>query len=226
MTPRPKSKGVGALFEKNDEALASDLRAGNADALNVLFERYCEIAFAIAYRILKNAAEAEEIVQHVFFEIYRNIDQFDASKGRPSKDKLKRWLLKLVEFRAIDHRRQLRGHGFYSSVDIDSPIVEERQNGDLFDLCKPEVKQFVNGLLRKLTPRQCRVITLTYYAGMTLKEIEGETGESAASVRRLFYEGMAKLREAAGRGISKDNGKTRAGEAAPKGKVDEPAPTL
>src|SRR5438309_11895331 len=72
----------------NDKDLVAQLLAGHHDALTVLFERYSGIVFGIARRMLKDDGEAEETVQQVFFDMYRALDRFDASKAS-----YKTWLL-------------------------------------------------------------------------------------------------------------------------------------
>ena len=66
----------------SDEALVQHLQSGRADALTVLFERHSPLLFAIARRILRNRAEAEDALQQIFLDIFRSIHQFDPQKRR------------------------------------------------------------------------------------------------------------------------------------------------
>src|ERR1700691_777427 len=64
-----------------DDDAMSRLRAGDADALNYLIDRYARLVLHIAHRILQDFGEAEEIVQDVFFQIYQKAERFDSSRG-------------------------------------------------------------------------------------------------------------------------------------------------
>ncbi|HEY6249444.1 MAG TPA: sigma-70 family RNA polymerase sigma factor, partial [Candidatus Angelobacter sp.] len=184
---------------KADEVLAHDLQTGDADALTVLFERYSGAVFAIAHEVLRDRAEAEEVVQQVFLEVYEAIRQFDYDKGgfRP-------WLLKKAEFRAIDQRRRLKVQGIYNWVNIDDQEDQQESTEAVFHLSREEISYLVRDLLRVLNPRQLRVIKLSFFQGLTLQEVGTETKETPSAVRRLFYGGLRKLRVAV---LGKENGK-------------------
>lgn len=186
---RLRARLTGVVVEKDDEALASELKNGNADALTALFDRYSGAVFGISHAILRDRAEAEETVQQVFIEVYETIGQFDETKGG-----LRAWLLKKAEFRAIDQQRRLRTQGIYRWVQIED---QGREDGitQAFHLSDQEISHFVNALLRTLTPRQQRVIELSFFKGLTLEEVGAEASETPSAVRRLFYGGLRKLRE-------------------------------
>ena len=186
---RLRARLTGIVVDKDDEVLASELKNGNADALTALFDRYNGAVFAISHEILRDRAEAEETVQQVFIEVYETIGQFDHTKGG-----FRHWLLKKAEFRAIDQRRRLRTQGIYKWVQIED---QGREDGisQAFHLSDQEISHFVNALLRTLSPRQQRVIELSFFKGLTLEEVGAEAGETPSAVRRLFYGGLKKLRE-------------------------------
>jgi RNA polymerase sigma-70 factor, ECF subfamily len=190
---------MATVVTKPDEVLIHDLQTGDAAALTVLFERYSGAVFAIAYAVLRDRAEAEEVVQQVFLEVYETIAQYDYGKGafRP-------WLLKKAEFRAIDQRRRLKVQGIYNWVNIDDHEDKETNPQAVFHLSRQEISYFVCDLLRVLTPRQLRVIELSFFQGLTLQEVGTETKETPSAVRRLFYGGLRKLRVAV---LGKENGK-------------------
>lgn len=218
MRLRPTIAAVGTVVAKDDETLARDLKAGNADALTALFERYCRLVFAIAYGILRDRAEAEEAVQQVFIEVYETIGQFDHAKGG-----FRAWLLRKAEFRAIDQRRRLNAQGIYKWVNIEDHLNQEDAFQAAFHLSREEISYFVNDLLRILTPRQQRVIKLSFFKGLTLEEVGTEAQETPSAVRRLFYGGLRKLRESVlGKEQVREERKLEKG-VTPKEKLDVPA---
>jgi hypothetical protein len=83
-----------------DEQLIQQIVAGNQDALAVLFDRYHRLVFDVAFRIVRDPGEAEEVVQTVFLDIYRAVANFDARKGIP-----KVWILQYAYHRALHRKR-------------------------------------------------------------------------------------------------------------------------
>src|ERR1700758_931839 len=87
------------LMSRSDEDLMGFLRDGHHDALAVLFDRYHRLILNISLRILRDAGEAEDLMQSVFFEIYRSAAQFDQSRGAA-----KVWILQYVYHRGFNRR--------------------------------------------------------------------------------------------------------------------------
>ena len=100
----------------SDETLVEHLQSGRADALTVLFERHSPLLFAIARRILRNRAEAEDAVQQIFLDVFRSIQQFDPNKGE-----FKTWLLMFGYQRILNCRRRLVSHRFFDTNSFDEP---------------------------------------------------------------------------------------------------------
>ena len=69
------------LLRLSDDSLMQEVCAGNDDAFAVVFKRYHHLVQTVALRILRDAAEAEDMTQAVFLEIFRNAAQFDCQRG-------------------------------------------------------------------------------------------------------------------------------------------------
>jgi RNA polymerase sigma-70 factor, ECF subfamily len=185
---------IGLLRQRflSDEALATDLQSGNADALTVLFERHASSLLRIARRILRNEAEAEDAVQQIFLDVFRSIQQFDPEKGG-----FKTWLLLFAYHRISNCRRSLAANRFFDTDSFDEllpavfPLTERP-----FGYSLPEMSVLVEQVLSALQPRQRRTIELVYYQGLTAEEVSKRTGESVRVVRHNLYRGLEKLRKA------------------------------
>jgi RNA polymerase sigma-70 factor (ECF subfamily) len=172
-----------------DEELVAKLRAGETDALTVLFQRHSVLVFRIARRILRDDTEGEDVVQQVFFDLFRSVAKFDPAKGT-----FKVWLLMYAYHRALNHRRNLRAAHYYEIEDMeqilrDYSIVEKRRP---FPFQATEAAYLVREALEQIQPRQREVIELVYYEGCTAEEIAERTGDSAHVVRHNLYRGMKK----------------------------------
>jgi RNA polymerase sigma-70 factor, ECF subfamily len=174
----------------SDERLAGCLQNGDADALTVLFERHSPLLFAIARRILRNEAEAEDAVQQIFLDVFRSIQQFDSEKGE-----FKSWLLMFAYHRSFNRRRHLCATGFFSTDSLEDNLSEGvsgavRSAGYL----SIDASILIRQILGRLQPRQRRTIELTYYEGLTADEVAVRTGETVRVVRHNLYRGLQKLR--------------------------------
>jgi len=176
------------LNSLSDEQLVTCLLAGAQDALTVLFDRYHQLVFSVAVRIVNDPGEAEEVVQTVFLDFFRGLATFDPSKGI-----LKVWLLQYAYHRALNRRRHLAASRFYQWVDLNSAVSEPPLAWNPGDVA--EVAQQVDHLISGLTPRRREILELTYFDGLTAEEIAVRLSMSVNIVRHELYRALAKLRE-------------------------------
>ncbi len=178
------------LVAMSDESLMVQLKAGNGDALAVLFDRYHRLVVNIAIRILRDAAEAEDLMQTVFLEIFRSASQFDPARGTA-----KIWLLQCVYHRGFNRRQYLNLRGIYLRPEESStstrkePTIAHNRSLNVVESARA-VKQALN----HLNKAQRIAVELAYYEGLTMHEIAERTGESFDSVRHHYYRGLEKLR--------------------------------
>ena len=93
--------------------LVARIRAGDQQAMSELYDRYSRIVYSVALRVLQDAAGAEDILQDVFLQLWRNPDAFDASRGN-----LAAWLAVIARHRSIDRLRKRR-----PEIDIDDCVI-------------------------------------------------------------------------------------------------------
>ena len=101
--------------ELSDEHLILNICKGDLDALASLFRRYARIVRGVAYRVLRDASEADDLLQDIFFLIHRLCRTFDSSKGSA-----RFWILQMTYRRAISRRRYLTSRHFYTRLDLDA----------------------------------------------------------------------------------------------------------
>ena len=190
-----KSPRVIPLFELSDELLLEQIQQGNMEALGIFFRRYARGVRIVADRILRNEAEADDLVQEVFLFIFRKAPLFDAGQGGARS-----WIFYLTYHRAFDRLRYLNSRHFYTSRDL------ETVGDDLADPSKnlPFYESSLEGVLGKeltakfnarLTREQQEIIRLFFFDGYALKEIAELTGHSLVNVRSYYYRGLDRLRK-------------------------------
>lgn len=171
-----------------DEALMLRLQLGHHDALAVLFDRYHRLVMNIALKILRDAGEAEDLMQTVFLEIFRSAAQFDPAKGTT-----KVWLLQFVYHRSFNRRHYLSLRGLYERP-RESREGQELHLSGTRPFVMMESSHLVQQALGSLNSTQRKILEFAFYEGLTMREISAKIGESFDSVRHNYYRGLEKLR--------------------------------
>lgn len=180
-----------SLRAASDDVLVRQLRAGQHDALAVIVDRYQRLVLSVALRIVKDSCEAEDVVQTVFVDIFKDLERFDPRRGT-----LKVWLLQYAYSRSINRRRYLEHRQFYTQVDVelvDAAKISPDTGRD--GLSSGETARLVRQALGALSDKQQRAIELVYFEGLTIDEAAQRTGDTVPSVRHHYYRGLMKLRE-------------------------------
>jgi RNA polymerase sigma-70 factor (ECF subfamily) len=181
--------------ETLDETLIIQVCEGSREALAVLFRRHARAVRAVAYRVLRDTSEADDLVQDVFLLVHRDSATFDSSKS-PARF----WILQIAYHRAISQRRYLTSRHFYTRLDLDAAASE---------LADPRAKmgQFEdsidgrlgNGGLQRvfeaLSDNQRRTLRLHFFEGYTFDEIAAELGQSKGNIRHHYFRGLNRLRK-------------------------------
>ena len=178
----------------SDEVLVAQVCEGSREALAVLFRRFARIVRGTAYRILRDASEADDLLQEIFLFIHRKCALFDPSRGSARS-----WILKITYHRAIDQRRYLESRHFYKHVDVGGgmELPEPRSKGAENEEALAEVvgKPTIEMLLDTLTEDQRKTLTLHFFEGCAFDEIAGRLGQSVGNTRHHYYRGLDKLRK-------------------------------
>ena len=178
-----------------DEVLLGRVRDGLKDALSALFRRHDRAVRKVAYRILRDDGEADDVVQEVFLFIFRKAGLYDAARGEASS-----WIIHVAYHRAFDRRRYLNSRRFYTNMELmdrDLDVADPQRQ-------VPHYEKSIEGVLGKramaqfssrLTPEQQETIQLFFFEGYALKEISERTGRSLVNVRSHYYRGLERLRQ-------------------------------
>jgi RNA polymerase sigma-70 factor (ECF subfamily) len=175
---------------ERDARLADRIRAGEAQALGELYDRYAGTALAVALRVVADRTEAEDVVHDAFVAIWRKIDRFDAGRGS-----LRAWLMTVVRNRALDRVRARR-----ASVDVDDAdersLLRTGPNPTWEDALRRTSAAEVRTALGALPDEQRRALELAYLEGYTYRQVAEVTGVAPGTAAGRLRLGLAKLRDA------------------------------
>ncbi len=165
----PRNKVVKAReVEPSDESLISDITKQKRDALARLYGRYAAVLMGVAYRILQNRVDAEDLLHDVFLEVWNKAGNYDRARG-----KVKAWLVLLTRSRAIDRKRVLiiaRRHAMVAEQ-VDDAEAPELRPDVLAD------QALVRAAVTRLDDRQREILQLSYFQGLSCREI-AERGDT------------------------------------------------
>ncbi len=164
-------------------------------AFEDLYSRYANILYASALKFVKEDADAQDVVQDVFIQIWDKAKLYDPAKGKPLT-----WALTLTRNRAIDRiraiqrRTRLRDEFEQETFVDESAGVREALSG----VDASEKGQILRKAVSQLSPQQKKVIELAYFGGLTQTEIAEKLGEPLGTVKARARRGLLKLKELLG----------------------------
>jgi RNA polymerase sigma-70 factor (ECF subfamily) len=179
------------LGSRDDEELCRAVLKGNHEAFLALFDRYWQDVFRLAYSVLRNKAEAEDLVQGLFLEVHTTMLRYDEQRGS-----FRTLLLRYAYTRAIDHRRHLESRRYYTSVEIEEvePELLVRHESHVYGLTLEEGTRLIEQGLEQLDDKQRAAVTAYFFRGLSVNEIAHELGESFGNARHHLYRGLERMR--------------------------------
>lgn len=189
---RENARPSTTLEGQPDETLIADVCQGSREALAILFRRFAPVVRSVALRVLKDASEADDLVQDIFMLIHRLCTDFD-----PSKASVEFWILQMTYRRAISRRRYLKSRHFYTRVELDeiaggvaSPPLAQP------DAIKATLARLdLQRIFGSLSEDQQKTLRLHFIEGYTLDEIAKMLGQTKGNIRHHSFRGLERLRK-------------------------------
>lgn len=187
----PDSDSIGC----RDARLMPRIAAGDERALQELYDRYSGPVYAIARQVLRQAADAEEVVVDTFWEIWRKADRYDPSRGSVAG-----YVLLLARSRAIDLRRRMQSHETaLERAQMQEAARTPSANGEAVisesDKAISERRAQIQGLLAELSQQQREVIELNVLKGLSHRQISNSLGIPLGTIKTRIRQGLIQLRD-------------------------------
>jgi RNA polymerase sigma-70 factor, ECF subfamily len=167
-----------------DIALVSAIRSGDENAMGRLYDRYSSIVYSVALRVLGDTGGAEDVLQEVFMQLWRNPGVFDSTRGN-----LGAWLAVIARNRAIDVIRKRHPETDIADVVVS---VEPDMAGDAE---RARAMEKVRGALGDMPAAQRSALEMAYFEGLTHTEIAAKTGEPLGTIKTRIRAGLLALRK-------------------------------
>jgi RNA polymerase sigma-70 factor, ECF subfamily len=171
----------------SDAEIIARIYSGDESAMAQLYDLYSHVVYAVALRVLSDSSAAEDILQDVFVQLWRNPQAFNASRGS-----LAAWLAVIARNRAIDQLRKKRPAA--EAVDLDTVVSA---NLDLQNTAeRKQAIEKVRGVLASMPAEQRAALEMAFFEGLTHVEIAGKTGQPLGTVKTRIRSGLLAVRKA------------------------------
>jgi len=161
------------------------VKGGDQQAMTDLFDQYSGMVYSVALRVLKDPGQAEDVMQEIFFQVWRNPNAFVSGRGS-----LGAWLAVMARNRAIDSLRRRRPT---DSVD-DVVLVSSSDLGS--EVERSRMMEKVRGVLKDLPMEQQKSVEMAFFEGLTHSEIAAKTGDPLGTVKTRIRSALMTLRKA------------------------------
>lgn len=172
--------------EATDAVLIRRMADGDETALGTLYDRYSNLVFSVAKRILGDPGAAEEVLQDIFYGAWRGASSFDSSRGSMAG-----WLLVSARNRAIDRLRRGKGRATDSIKEDMVALAVNLESKAAQDVMLSKVRKAITDL----PEAQRSACEMAYFEGLTHTEIAKRTGEPLGTVKTRLRAALGSLKK-------------------------------
>lgn len=177
---------------ENPLQLVRDIGRGDRAAFGSFYDRYAPLVFSFAMRLVQERSAAEDLLQEVFLQIWREAGNYSPERGTPEA-----WIITITRSRGIDKLRSIRRRD-RSFVPMEGSTGNEYDGKVESSAAASDTKIMVNNALSQLSESQRRVLELAYFDGLTQSEIAERLKEPLGTVKTRMRAGLGRLREIIG----------------------------
>ncbi len=180
--------------EATDEQLMQQIQCGDEDALATLQRRHAPLLRTIIGRMVNNDSDVDDLVQEVLLSLWQHAASYDAEKGKALG-----WIVTLARRRTIDRIRRKSAYSRARDRYRDEAVTDHSglQTGADEEVAQSDTAHAVAHLIEQLPAAQREAIRLTYYGGLSQRQIAATTGIPLGTIKTRLELAMRKLRSAA-----------------------------
>ena len=168
-----------------DAEIIARIYSGDEGAMASLYDRYSHVVYGVALRVLSDSTAAEDILQDVFMQLWRNPQAFNASRGS-----LAAWLAVIARNRAIDQLRKKRpgAEAAETVIAVDPELQNTAERNQTIEK--------VRTVLAGMPADQRAALEMAFFEGLTHVEIAGKTGQPLGTIKTRIRSGLSAVRKA------------------------------
>src|SRR5215510_530942 len=159
------------------------------EAFSQLYDRCSSLVFSLAMRMLKVRSDAEDLLQEVFVQVWRQASNYNEERGS-----VEAWVINIARSRAIDKIRSIRRMEKSFAL-TDDPARAESSDIVESAAAESETRLTMNSALANLPETQRKVLELAYFDGLTQTEIAQRLAEPLGTVKTRMRSGIQRLRD-------------------------------
>ncbi|MDE3162889.1 MAG: sigma-70 family RNA polymerase sigma factor [Acidobacteriota bacterium] len=175
----------GASISMTDEALLDRVRLRDQDSMSEIFDRYAKLVYSVAFRVLKDAESAEDVMQEIFFRLWEKPGTFSSGRGS-----FPAWLAVVGRNRAVDMLRRRKPTDPVDEVALAMP------SDFAMEAERHIVLQRVREHLDTLPRDHRQSLELAFFEGLSHSEIAAQTGIPLGTIKTRIRSALISLREA------------------------------
>ena len=177
--------------DADDQLVIGAVAQGDSQALEVLYDRYSAVVYRLAFRMLKNREQSEEIVQEVFWRVWRRSASFERERGRVAQ-----WIFGIAHNLCIDEMRRMRARPNPMYDNDENPLIPQLVD-DHVDVPATawanEQRRVIVSALASLPSAQRQAIELAYFNGLSHQEIAEHLDRPLGTIKTRVRLGLQKL---------------------------------
>ena len=188
----PWLRSVESLTPLSHEDLVRLVAQGDEAAFEELYDAVAARVFGLVRRVVRDAAQSQEVTQEVFLDVWEQASRFDRDKGKAIS-----WILVIAHRKAVD---KVRASQASSDRDLRQGIKEYKESyEDVADTVEGQLEaERVQQALKSLTAAQQEAISLAYYGGYTHQEVAELLQVPVGTIKTRIRDGMIRMRSKLG----------------------------
>jgi RNA polymerase sigma-70 factor (ECF subfamily) len=171
-------------MENSDQQLVSRIASGDSAAFAEFYDRHAPGVLGLLLRLLGQRADADDVLQETFLQVWRRAPQYDAGRATPVG-----WLVLIARSRAVDHLRQRRPTNVAAAESICATLTDPADG-----LERQEVARCMRAALQRLPEEQRSAIGLAFFAGLTHEQVAQRLGVPLGTAKTRIRLGIQRLR--------------------------------
>lgn len=191
VTPSGAAPTLDSVLTLDDQSLIAAIAIGDSNALEQLYDRYAAAVYRVALRMLKHRELAEDVVQEVFWRVWRRSASFANERGRVTQ-----WLFGIAHNLCIDEMRRMRARPVPVYADVEHPLMQQLidEQTDVPAMAwTTEQRRVITEAMGELPEAQRQAIALAYFGGMSHQEIASKLNRPLGTIKTRVRLGLHKL---------------------------------